>query len=201
MAQVCAQASWLGLGRPLEIQPHCAVNRTWLDYIEAGRIAINLSKMPHISECQKLLNALSQAKRQLGVQVYLEILINAVYDESPPPSLLDTDSSSSSEFSHSHHNSFHHSESNSSSISKPKSHFHSHSNSASSNSYSNSDSSSGFAFAIPGHPLFNEPYKNPILLDFYNLIVAWEDEVKKTCTLHTLQSSTQIPQLQLLDEW
>ena len=77
MAQVCAQAGWLGLGQPLEIQPHCAVNRTWLDYIEAGRIAINPNKMPHISKRQKLLNALSQAKRQLGVQVYLEILINA----------------------------------------------------------------------------------------------------------------------------
>jgi hypothetical protein len=39
--------------------------------------------MPRISERQKLLDALAQAREELGVQIFVQILLDAVNAESP----------------------------------------------------------------------------------------------------------------------
>jgi hypothetical protein len=127
--------------------------------------------MPRISERQKLLDALAQAWEELGVQIFVQILLDAVNAESPPAS---TGSSSSSDTPDSgSHSETTHSGSNHDSITRGSS--------------GSSDSSD-----IP---------TQVILAGFYDAITALEDEVRKARVLQACSRSTQIPQLQLLDEW
>jgi hypothetical protein len=105
--------------------------------------------MPHISEHQKLLDALAQAREELGVQIFVQILLDAVNAESPPAS---TGSSSSSDTPDSgSHSETTHSGSNHDSITRGSS--------------GSSDSSD-----IP---------TQVILAGFYDAITALEDEVRK----------------------
>ncbi|KAG8220662.1 hypothetical protein J3R82DRAFT_2944 [Butyriboletus roseoflavus] len=132
--------------------------------------------MPHISECQKLLNALSRALEELGAQIYVQLLLDAINAKSPTASSTNSTGSLSESHSKSHSTSDSHSETTQSDT----------------NSYSSTTESSS-SDDIPVQDL---------LLNFYELIMAQDNEVRLAQVLRAQHSySIHNPQLQLLDGW
>jgi hypothetical protein len=144
--------------------------------------------MPNISEHQLLLNSLARAQKELGLYLYVSMLQEALSnadansdDDSPPSSIHLSDSSSSptddSDNSHSE--------------SSESSDHNSDSESTTQAGQSSSESGSSESMDLT----------QMLMVDYYGMLVALEDEVAKVCVLHQHPPSTRIPQLQLLDEW
>lgn len=140
--------------------------------------------MPNISERQLLLNSLARARKELGLYLYVSMLQEALSnadansdDDSPPSSIhLSSSSSSSTNDSNNSHSS--------------ESSDHS-SDLESTTGQSSSESGSSESMDLT----------QILMVDYYGMLVALEDEVAKARVLHQHPPSTRIPQLQLLDEW
>jgi hypothetical protein len=141
--------------------------------------------MPNISECQLLLNSLARVQKELGLYLYVSMLQEALSnadansdDDSPPSSIHLSDSSSGSSSTNDSNNSH---------------------SSESSDHNSDLESTTGQSSSESGS---SESMETQILIvDYYEMLEALEDEVAKVRVLHRYSPSTHISQLRLLDEW
>jgi hypothetical protein len=127
--------------------------------------------MPHISGCQQLLDALSSARQQLELQIYVDIFWQALAEVDSGSS--DSDSLSLSNFS---------------------------SLSGSSLDSETSDSDD-LTDTTHGSDDTFDLQAQAATITFHGLIAALEDEVLQACVLDHLPPSPHIPQIYLLDEW
>jgi len=131
--------------------------------------------MPSVTQRQLLLEALSQAREQLELQVYIQILRDELSNiglESPPLSINLSSSDSDA--------------------------------STSEADTDNSDSTTSTG-SNPDTPIRTDSelsdLSTALLVNYHEIFVALEDEVEKARVLQTRPPSTRIPQLALLDEW